>query len=85
MTLQAAVLVVLVTGCLVLTAARPQQSEDYDAYDEDYYGDFTVSNPPSAQTCKPRLTIGIERIILAYNVYKQGSSVFQGFFQTKVW
>ena len=43
---------VLVTGCLVLTAARPQQSEDYDAYDEDYYGDFTVSNPPSSQTCK---------------------------------
>ena len=53
MSRQAAVLVVLVTGCLVLTAARPQQSEDYDAYDEDYYGDFTVSNLPSAQTCKP--------------------------------
>ena len=79
---QAAVLVVLVTGCLVLTAARPQQSEDYDAYDEDYYGDFTVSNPPSAQTCKRCLTRGMECTVLAY---KQGSSVFQEFFQTKVW
>ena len=43
MSRQAAVLLVLVAGCLVLTTARPQQSEDYDAYDEDYYGDFTVS------------------------------------------
>jgi len=44
----AAVLVVLVTGCLVLTAARPQQSEDYDAYDEDYYGDFTAEDADTA-------------------------------------